>query len=94
MRKSKIPVYQWSVHCINGTSAKKMEDVGKTVHINQKFEALHSFNRIGLIVSAGDRAKEFNDILQVQLTETGFTEEKYRLIRWESMEVSYLNFQK
>lgn len=69
MRKSKIPVYQWSVHCINGTSAKKMEDVGKTVHINQKFEALHSFNRIGLIVSAGDRAKEFNDILQVQLTD-------------------------
>ena len=26
--------------------------------------------------------------------ENGFTGEKYRLIRWESMEVSYLNFQK
>lgn len=67
MRKSKIPVYRWSVHCINGTSAKKMKDVGKTVRINQEFEARHPFNRIGLIVSAGDRAKQFNDSLQVKL---------------------------
>lgn len=69
MRKAKIPVYRWSVHCINGTSAKKMENVGKTVCIQQTFYVSHSFNRIGLIVSAGDRAKEFKDKLQVQLTD-------------------------
>lgn len=69
MRENKIAVYRWSVHCVNGTSAKKMEDVGKTVCIQQTFYASHPFNRIGLIVSAGDRAKEFKDKLQVQLTD-------------------------
>lgn len=69
MRENKIAVYRWSVHCVNGTSAKKMEDVGKTVCIQQTFYASYPFNRIGLIVSAGDRAKEFKDKLQVQLTD-------------------------
>lgn len=69
MRENKIAVYRWSVHCVNGTSAKKKEDVGKTVCIQQTFYASQPFNRIGLIVSAGDRAKEFKDKLQVQLTD-------------------------
>lgn len=69
MRENKIAVYRWSVHCVNGTSAKKMEDVGKTICIQQTFYASYPFNRIGLIVSAGDRAKEFKDKLQVQLTD-------------------------